>query len=69
MQTVLMFYFQDYLKLTSEWKHIISLLEKKSKSDVDNQSKYYEVLHGKQFNTLIFYLVFIFIYVTFCFFF
>jgi len=65
MQTVL---FQDYLKSTSEWKHIINLLEKKSKSDVDNQSKYYEVLHGKQLNTLIFNLVFIYIYVTFCFF-
>lgn len=31
----------------SEWKHITCLLEKKSRSDVDNQSKYYEVLHGK----------------------
>lgn len=38
--------FQDCLKSTSEWEHIIKLLEQKSKSDVDNQSKYHEVLHG-----------------------
>ncbi|XP_026822959.1 uncharacterized protein LOC113560996 [Rhopalosiphum maidis] len=35
----------DYLKSTSEWKYTTSLLEKKSKSDIDNQSKYHEVLH------------------------
>ncbi|VVC40499.1 Hypothetical protein CINCED_3A003779 [Cinara cedri] len=38
-------YSMDCLKSTSEWKHLIHLLEKKTKSDVDNQSKYHEVLH------------------------
>lgn len=40
-------HFQDCLKSTPDWKYLITLIEKKSKSDLDNQSKYHEVLHGK----------------------